>query len=82
MPKITKLRKLLLDTPQPMYKTAGQMGIHSSTMCRYALGRKDIPPHHLIIMSRYWQLDPREIIGYLEAEDIVRWLDDNEKEHA
>lgn len=79
---ITKLRKKLLDEPRPMYKTAGLMGIHSATISLYSLGRKNIAPQHLILMCRFWQCDASELIGYLDEEDIIKWIDANSKEVA
>ena len=76
---ITRIRKLLLTGDLPAYKVAAEIGIHPSTLSQYALGRREVLPHHLIRLCRYYQLNPEDILGYLDEDDIVTWLSSNEK---
>lgn len=75
---ISKLRKLLLNSDKPQYLVAGEIGLHPSTLSLYALGRKAIAPHHLVLMTRYWQCEPEDILGYLDEDDIINWMEDAE----
>ena len=77
---ITKIRKLLLSDPRPAYKIAPEIGIHPSTLSNYALGRKEVLPHHLIKLCRYYQLNADDILGYLDEDDIVEWLTSESKQ--
>jgi hypothetical protein len=76
---ITRIRSLLLHDERPQYEVAALMGIHPSTLSQYGLGRKEVLPHHLVLMSRFWRLDAEHILGYVDEPDIVEWLDEDEK---
>lgn len=74
---ISKLRKRLLLEELPQYAVAAAMHIDPSTLSNYSLGRKEILPHHLIAMTRYWRCDANDILGYLDEPDILQWVGDS-----
>lgn len=78
---ITRIRKLLITGDLPAYKVAAEMGIHPSTLSLYALGRKEVLPQHLIKLCRYYNLNPDQILGYLDEADVVNWVDENDKDN-
>lgn len=73
---ISKLRKRLLQDERPQYRVAADIGIHPSTISQYALGRIEIQPHHLVMLTRYYQCNPEDIMGYLDEPDILDWIED------
>ena len=76
---ITRIRKLLITGELPAYKVAAEVGIHPSTLSQYALGRKEVLPHHLIKLCKYYNLNPDEILGYIDEPDIIEWIEANQK---
>lgn len=80
---ITRVRKLLLEQPDPQYKVAARIGIDPSTLSRYALGREPIKSIHLVRICRYFQVPVEQVIGYVDEQDIVDWAEEyNELKEA
>lgn len=65
----TKLRAVLLE-PQnrPNYYIAVQAGMAPSRLSEYALGKRAIPPHHLIRLCEVLRCNPDDILGAYESE--------------
>lgn len=50
--RITKIKKVLLETDVKAYQIAAAAGIHPTTLSNYTLGRKDISQDHLISLCK------------------------------
>lgn len=63
---ITKLRLRILETGGPAYIVAAHCGFSPSRMSEYVLGRKTIPPKHLIALCQVLRCDPDDVTGWAE----------------
>ncbi len=71
MPKqITKLRVKLLTSDLPAFMIAGRSGVHASRLSEYSLGQKPIPAHHVVMLCKYFECEPEDIIGWMDIADI------------
>lgn len=64
---LTKLRVVLLSLDTPQYTIAGACGIHPSTLSEYVIGKKDIKAEHLISLCEFLQVEPEQILGWIEV---------------
>lgn len=65
-PQITKLRLRILETGGPAYMVAARAGFSASRMSEYVLGRKQIPPKHVVPLCEVLRCDPEDIVGWAE----------------
>jgi hypothetical protein len=64
----TKLRTiLLLPENRPNYIIAAKMGITPTRLSEYSNGKRAIPMHHLVIMTRYFNCEPEDITGRVDV---------------
>lgn len=65
----TKLRAILLE-PQnrPNYIIAVSCGMAPSRLSEYALGKRQIPVHHLIRLCEVLHCNPDDILGEYQME--------------
>lgn len=71
--QITKLRYKLLNCNVPQYRISGITGVHPSRISEYSLGQKAIPPHHLIALAQFFECEPEDLIGKVEAYDPIEF---------
>lgn len=73
MARITRLRYILINSPDTQQSIAKSTSISPSTLSSYALGRTQIRPNHLHRLCSYFHVNPESLLGYVEAEDIIDW---------
>ena len=66
---LTRLRARILSYPGPQYEIAGATGIHPSQLSRYSLHNDPIQPEHLDRLSRFFDCDPEDLLGYVPLSD-------------
>lgn len=62
----TKLRLRILETGGPAYMVAAHCGFSPSRMSEYVLGRRAIPPKHLIALCKVLRCEPEDVTGWAE----------------
>lgn len=68
----TKLRAVLLrHENRPNYQVAAMAGIAPSRLSEYALGRRRIPPHHLIRLCEILNCSADDILGEVEPRSVA-----------
>ena len=68
IPPQQKLRELLLrHENRPNYIIAAKCGFHPARLSQYALGKRPIPPHHLIRLCEVLNCNPEDIVGDLDS---------------
>lgn len=68
--EVTRFRLALLDDGRRQGEIARAAGITQSRISEYAMGRRPMPPHHQILLSRVLQRDPQDLIGWVDAIEI------------
>lgn len=65
----TKLRAVLLE-PQnrPNYIIAVAAGMAPSRLSEYALGRREMPAHHIMRLCEVLRCQPEDILGEYKSE--------------
>lgn len=66
-PSIGLQAKLLEPQNRPNYMVAALAGMSPSRLSEYALGRRAIPPHHLIRLCEVLECQPDDILEPLDA---------------
>lgn len=69
MIRMTKLRYKLINCNVPQYRISGITGVHPSRISEYSLNQKKIPPHHLIALAQFFECEPEDLIGMVDAHD-------------
>ena len=64
MPRITRLRHVLINSAVTQQTVAREANVPASKLSAYALGRAPIPPHYLIRLCKYFSLNPESLLGY------------------
>jgi Helix-turn-helix len=68
---VTKLRLRILEDGRPQYVIAAASGLPPPRISEYALGKRVIPPHHLIELVRVFGCDPVDIVGFVEEDSLA-----------
>lgn len=76
---ITRVRKLILEQPLPQWKLAGEIGIHPSTLSAYGLGRVPMLAKHLPLFTRYFNVPPEKVLGWVDEPDILEMAEEYKK---
>lgn len=66
---VSKLRMRILEEGGPAYIIAARAGISPSRVSEYTLGRRRIPPHHVVALCRVLKCNPDELLGF-EPETV------------
>ncbi len=71
VPVMTRLRYKILTADIPAFMIGGRAGIHPTRLSEYSLNKKPIPPHHLILLCKYFRCEPEELIGWMTDEELA-----------
>lgn len=72
----TKLQaRLLWAENRPNYMIAAKIGVAPSRLSEYGLGKRPIPPHHLIALCEVLRCSPDDILGPADEDVSVSYSD-------
>lgn len=67
---VTRFRLALLDDGRRQGEIAKAAGITQSRVSEYAMGRRQMPAHHQILLARVLNRNPQDLVGWAEAIEI------------
>lgn len=68
MPRMTKLSKLVRESPYFQYQIAGICRIHPTHFSEMIRGIRPISPEQIVALSKFFTCDPRKIVGWIEEK--------------
>lgn len=75
---MNKLRFKLITADYPAFMIGGLAGVHPSRLSEYSRGLKSIPSHHMILLCKYFECEPDDLLGEQDPASIDQFLRDQE----